>query len=788
MKRFLSIVVAILVFLVLLPIGLKAQTAGRIVDAEGRPVAFANVVSLSPADSTILSACVSKEDGRYRFPKGAPLKLLRVQSVGYQPTYYQVQAPVEDLTLTLRPIEATAELSEATVTAKRPIARLENGAIVTQVENSLLAKEGTAEDVLAKIPGIIKKGDEAGSLEVIGAGAPVYYINGREVRDLNELKQLSSGEIRHVEVIRSPGARYDASVKAVVRIKTARRKGEGFGFNLYEKYTQGRYAFSATNAKLNYRRGPLDIFAGSYFKTNKGFWEGTADQHTYTADGEWFFPLGQDNVGSNRWSNFEGGFNYDIAEGHTVGARYAYSHTWHDKTYYSLNSRILFDDQYVDSLFSGGTIISDAEPVHNLNVYYVGQLGKGELSLNADFYLSKTQAENSNIEESKETTDDRDFITYTDVKARVTSFKAQYEWPWLKGQVAVGGQYMRTDRWDDYTISADIAGLSSSRAKQKEDNLAAFLQYSTAFARRYQLVAGLRYEHAAYNYHQNGLYIPEQSPTYDNLFPSLSLSGTFGKNQTKPLQLMLSYTAQTERPTYGQLTSSVSYGNRFLLQGGNPNLRPMINHKVSLTSVRSWLQAVVSYQFHNDGLIYWGESVAELPEITKVSYVNKDYHELLVSVNAAPQLKWYRPTYGVSLMRTFMELNSLGKEQHYGSPMWMVTLNNDFLLPWGLRFNVYYMFQSKGEYQNFKVDEMRHLLNASIQRTFFHDALTVRLGGNDLLYRNGTMVILNMANSRFRQGGNGDTRNFYISLNYNFNAMRDKYKGGGALDEVLRRL
>lgn len=42
-------------------------------------------------------------------------------------------------------------------------------------------------------------------------------MNGRLLRDLSELDQLKSEDIKNVELITSPGARYDASVKAVIR-------------------------------------------------------------------------------------------------------------------------------------------------------------------------------------------------------------------------------------------------------------------------------------------------------------------------------------------------------------------------------------------------------------------------------------------------------------------------------------------------------------------------------------------------------------------------------------------
>ena len=58
------------------------------------------------------------------------------------------------------------------------------------------------------------------------------YINGRQMRDRSELDRLQSDNIKSVEVITNPGARYAASTRAVIRITTKKMLGEGFGFDV----------------------------------------------------------------------------------------------------------------------------------------------------------------------------------------------------------------------------------------------------------------------------------------------------------------------------------------------------------------------------------------------------------------------------------------------------------------------------------------------------------------------------------------------------------------------------
>lgn len=70
-------------------VSLHAQTvSGRLVDEESRPMAFANVMILSPEDSSYIAGTVSREDGTFSLNNSSGQeRLLRVSSVGYVTIY-----------------------------------------------------------------------------------------------------------------------------------------------------------------------------------------------------------------------------------------------------------------------------------------------------------------------------------------------------------------------------------------------------------------------------------------------------------------------------------------------------------------------------------------------------------------------------------------------------------------------------------------------------------------------------------------------------------------------------
>ena len=185
---------------------------------------------------------MTDESGAFRLEAGPSAGLLKVSFIGFEDKYLPLTSGQANLgTITLR--EATEALAEVVVKGDRPVTRLKGDALVTTVENSLLAQVGSANDVLERVPGITRKSNDV--LEVLG-----------------ELEQLNSNEIASIELVTNPGARYDATAKAVVRIRTVRRQGDGFGLNARSSWYQSEHNTDLVEQLgLNYRHDNLDLFA-----------------------------------------------------------------------------------------------------------------------------------------------------------------------------------------------------------------------------------------------------------------------------------------------------------------------------------------------------------------------------------------------------------------------------------------------------------------------------------------------------------------------------------------------
>ncbi len=762
--------------LLLCPLMAAAQIKGRVVDETGQPVPYANAALLSARDSALRSVVVAEADGRFSLPAVSDAGLLRLSGLGYQTTFFKVSAA----TTTLGDLCLKADglmLSEAVVTAKRPVAKMTGEGLETTVAGTTLEKAGTAEDLLQKIPGVVKKDDK---IEVLGRGNPIIYINGRQVRDDSELQRLNSDEIKSVEVITSPGARYDASVSSVVRIRTVRRKGEGFGVDALANYSQGHNASAHGQLNLTYRKNSLEWFFNSDYKDYKGKMWQSNDQITQV-DTLWSLPFTGNMTMRIKSYTLGTGFNYDIAPGHSLGLRYDFSHTFHDHSSSSLLSQIKANGEYYDELASEVTAREDKDPTHMVNAYYVGKIGRGELSVNADFYADGETNDQRTLELSAEA-DNRDVHSTEFIRNRLVAGKADYKLPMWGGSLTFGGQYTHTNRHDDYLIPINNWGVATSRSQLREQNAAGFVEYSKYVAKVGMLTAGLRYEHINFDYYSNGVRQPDQSRVFNNVFPNLSLATMLGK-----MQFMAAYSVKTVRPNYFQLSNNVTYANRFLQQTGNPSLAPTIAHDLTLTGVWKFLQGSVSFKHNKDGIMFWGISLPERPATTKITHINKSYSEMQYMLTAAPKFGLWQPSVTGVLMQSWVEMPAFGSERKFNNPLFVGVWNNAFNLPGGFTFNLDYRYQSPGNYQNIYFSKNVHYLGVALSKSFFKDALTITAKGNDL-FHSAQRVNIFMENSRLIQYDKADSRRFELTLRYKFNTSRSKYRGQSAAGSEIDRL
>lgn len=751
----------------------QGNITGRVIDEQSQPIPFVNVVLLNRADSAFIMGTVTKDDGTFTIEIDRYDRLLKVSSLGYQPEYIQARrGNVGDIQL----LPDSQTLGEVVVKGHVPSYRMTTEGIQTNVENTVLSKLGTGEDVLAHVPGITKKD---GAFEVFGKGAPLIYINGRLMRDASELDQLKSENIKSVELITNPGAKYDASAKAVVKIRTKAAQGEGFGFDVRSSYYQSENTDLVKQLNWNYRHNNLDVFGTIYYGLNNGHYPSNTTTIVET-DTLWRQNFVQDYKPKKQsWRNTVGA-NYLLDDNNSIGMRYTLTLRPDNHTNTSLNSDVTADGEYFDHL--DNTVHADVSyrPAHLLNVYYKGKIGKAEIDFNTD-YLYNRESDHAVYTEQSTSQENRVVNSENRECNKLFASKLNVDFPLWGGGLTVGAEYTYTNRNDDYINPEHY--VPTSFAKLKESHIAPLVEYNRQID-RFQFSAGVRYEWVSFDYFENDLHLDEQSRSFGNLFPSFSVGTRIGKTQ-----LHLGYSAKVRRPTYQQLSNNVTYGNRFLLQSGNPFLRHEYIHDLSLTGVWKFLQFAISYNDRRDAVIYWAEQQAENTAVTRLTQTNiPTLKSIMAQVAIAPKFGFWSPELSVGMQKQWLTLHTDVRTYQMNKPIFQLSLDNAFDFGYGWVASVEAYLTTKGNDENVYSFRNKGAVNVSLTKSLLNDHLSILVQGNDLFHTEKQGMLLYAGWMHSEQTSWYDSREFVLTLRYNFNTTRSKYKGTGAGNDEKNRL
>lgn len=761
--------------------GIFAQTTvkGRIVDEQGRPFPYVNVVLLSLPDSAYVAGAVSGDDGTFSLPASPRARLLRASFIGYATLYKEVTGA--DLgTLTLRPDAQT--LGEVTVRGNLPQVRLKGDALVTTVQGSVLEKAGTGNDLLNRIPGLSA---EEGAVSVFGSGSAEVYINGRKMRNSAELEQLASDNVKRVEVGRNPGARYDASVQAVVRIYTKRPQGEGVGVN--ERFsTNYRYGWSVLNQlNLNYRKGGFDLngmlwLSDNRDEDNKGLVQETFLDRTWRQESD----LNTLNHRQNLETTLM--MNYQFNDRHSIGAYYDFDRTPQGKwDIPPLPTHVYRDgERYETSVSSGWE--NRASYSHYANAYYSGRVQDWTIDFNADGLWSASKTLQEMLEQvtaAGETTSQEQTVTNRSQQQNTLyAAKLVVEHPLWGGNLSLGGEYTYTNRLNRYTNAEGI--LQDDDSRIRENAWSAFLEYGRSIGQLDARV-GVRYEHLSSDYYEQEQRIEGQSRTYDNVFPTLSLLMPVGKDA----QLQLAYSGSISRPSYWLLRSNITYMNRYTYESGNPSLKPSLVHRLSLNAAWKWVFLSLGYRHVRDGFLYHSSTYdEENPTISLVRYINTSPADYLnAALTLAPTIGLWSPQFNAMLSKQWFHVDTPDGRQNFNHPIASFQWRNTLDLPLGFRLSVDVSASTRGHQESFHIFRPSWNMNASLYKGFLKDRLSLQLQATDLFNSSRAPLTLYSGN-RLMTIDQESRRRIRFTLRYKFNAAKSKYKGTGAGQEQRSRM
>ncbi len=663
----------------------------------------------------------------------------------------------------------TRELQEVVVTAKQPATKLIGSTLVSTIPGSNLVDLGNALDVLAQLP-MIKVEDNA--VSVIGKSNIEIYIDGRPMRDGQELQQLLSSNLKKVELLMVPGAAYASTTGAVLKITTRRNFVQGLSLTDQFQLQRRRKWSVMDYLSLSYRAGNWEFFANGTVNRNNSLAKGVTT-NTLVYNGK------ETTVGSSQHNSYptttgivKAGFNYATGP-QSFGAYYRYNPERGD-----FNNT---GSEWLD----GNPAISRKIDKHIRSHSHLASLcyentfaDRYLLHLDGDFRRSNES--NSVATTYPESTNPA--VNSTDKRtSTLWAGKLYLNFPLWKGEFTVGTQDSYTHTTLDYRMLNNAVSeyITSSLTDARQTSAALFASWARMFG-RFSLSAGARYEYVDYNFKVNGKRDDDVSRRDHLLTPDLSLGYSFNEES----QISLSYKIATVKPPYSQLTGSLSYTGLHEIEGGNPGMRDEKMHDLQLFGM--WKGFMLQAD-HTRAL----DTYAFVKQLYPADNLQLLMHPVNIDVSALNlYLVWSQPirrwTPNVTLGMYRQWLNLYGTS--YNKPIFSYYLDNTFSLPKGWTITANISGSSQGDIHTNRFGASWFTMDASVGKTFLNKSLTVKLSATDIFNTANNDWTMNTYGVFVDKRQSYDRRGIALNIIYNFQPRKSKYKGASAAEAEMKRL
>ncbi len=176
------------------------------------------------------------------------------------------------------------------------------------------------------------------------------------------------------------------------------------------------------------------------------------------------------------------------------------------------------------------------------------------------------------------------------------------------------------------------------------------------------------------------------------------------------------------------------------------------------------------------------------PEIALLQKQNaQPYHELSGMLNIAPTFGIYHPVLMAGVRAQFFHVNFRGQTIRLDKPIGIFRFNNALELPFKIWLNVDFSYRTAGNAENMYLEDTWQC-DLGLYKSFNNDQWTIKLQCNDLFSTAQSNMILQSDIREIAMEKDWDTRDISITVRYNFNTAKSKYKGTGAGESQKSRM
>jgi outer membrane receptor protein involved in Fe transport len=624
----------------------SGKISGVVMDGEtNKPVEFANVALIDTKTDKTIDGTMCDEKGKFNLTKIAEgTYSISITFIGYETNTIGnlVIDKKTDLNLGSLKLQTTAKvLNEVVVESQRQLIEEKVDRLVYNAENDVTTKGGDATDVLKRVP--MLSVDMDGNVSMRGSANIQVLINNKPSTIMassiaDALKQIPADQIKTVEVITSPSAKYDAEGSAgIINIVTKKNTLQGLTLNI-----DAGAGNRGANLGLNgaYRAKKMGFTLGGFGRANyniNGRFEN--DQHTLQDFADPFATTTHQEAETRNkglFGNYTLGWDYDINKNNSLVA----------SARIGARNNTSFQDDLLTQITDENGMTSSLRNTENenfnnsvdLNLTYTHLFEKPQREFSILGNYSRNNGDNNSLnvfELENEIPTSKGFKNLNDSYNQEMTLQLDYQTPIGENQqIEFGAKDILRKVFSDFSSYSDDDGdgiydLSSNSTLSNNLNydqniIAGYVSYTYTTKTAFSLKAGTRYEYTtinAYTQTEDDIDIPE----YGALVPSINVSKRLKSGKT----VKAAYNRRIQRPSIRFLNPNVQPVNPYDVTYGNPTLDPEYTNNFELsysTFVKSTNISISSFWRNTNNGIQSVRTVETTPD--NIQRVTTTYYNI----------------------------------------------------------------------------------------------------------------------------------------------------------------
>lgn len=764
-----------LIFIMLLLSNLtiaQFKISGKVVTKDDKPIEFAEIVLYNEKTIPVVNQ-LTDEKGEFIIEYNSGTYRLEIRK-SERELYSKSIVLNENIDLQIIKVEESKTLGTVLITKKRDIIERKVDRLVFNVENTIKTAGGDAFDVLKITPGVRVQNQTVG---IIGKGTVRVLIDDKLMElssdELNNLlKSIPSENIKSIEVMTTPPAKYEAlGNSGLINIRLKKAKKDSWNLALGTSYMRrSKDHIGAQTSNFMYNKNKL-AFTSSLNYRNGG--------EIYNYQDFVYFP-------NQLWDNnqkFERKYKRTNA---IVSAQYLATSKWTIGIQYLGNfnatnsnrpgNTTVYNNQTnsKESEISSVTMPVQRPNLNSINLFNdikLDTLGK-KMIVNIDYFNFSNKDERpyeGTLVENNQPTQYFKGINENTQKVNNFSTKLDFEFPTKWFDLSFGSKFSISKAKNNiYAFNSGLQNDPITNMPKEltqfdyDENIQAFYVSGNKKYKKFEIQLGMRVE-ATQTKGYTGNNNQTAKNNYEKLFPSLNISYNASDNST----FRFSYGKRIGRPIFSELNPNITYINPFWSIEGNPFLQPEFINNFELIYAYKKLETKLYHSIENSifNQIALPNPDTQIVRLTYRNIYNVKRYGFTESF-VFDKLNWWTSNsmFDINYLTSkTMNLSATGVNGLNSS----FSTNNDFILNKDktVIFNLNYTHNLIGTYGVERVKSSSST-SLSFQWLLMDKDLKITLKGEDV-FRTDILKFNSTVNGVYRNSNYYfDSRYFQLAINY----------------------